>query len=80
MSDSTAQIDRTAKVPDYLEVPSLQEILVINPRAYHAELHRRVASDRWMVHLLHSKDARLQLESVGLDLPLATLYEGILLG
>lgn len=80
LSDSTAQIDRATKVPDYLEVPSLREILVINPRAYHAELHRRVASDRWMVHLLRGKDAQLQLESVGLGLPLATLYEGILLG
>jgi len=77
LSDSTEQVDRSAKLPDYQLVPSLQEILLIDPRRVHAEVHRRVGEDQWLVHLLRTREARLVLQSVGLDVALGELYEGL---
>jgi Uma2 family endonuclease len=77
LSDSTEQIDRSIKLPDYQLIPGLQEIALIDPRRVHAEVHRLVGEDRWLVHLLRTPDSRLILESVGIDLRLGELYAGI---
>lgn len=75
LSESTEQVDRSIKLPDYQLLQGLQEILLIDPRRIHAEVHRRIGVDQWLVHLLRSRESRLTLESVGLDMALGDLYE-----
>lgn len=77
LSDSTAQMDRSIKVPDYLHVASLREVLIVDPRRVYAELHRRLGAESWLTLLLQRPDSRLQLECVGLDLPLSAIYAGV---
>ena len=76
LSPSTEATDRRRKLHDYRLLPTVQEIVLIDPAEMFCEVHRRVA-DIWRTDLLRGAEARLVLESVGLDLPLGELYAGI---
>jgi Uma2 family endonuclease len=52
LSPSTAKDDRGEKLPDYRAMPSVREILLIEPEAPQAELHCRLDGDRWLTTLL----------------------------
>jgi len=75
LSDSTAEHDRGTKVPDYMQIPSVQEILLVDSRAARVQLWRRDGR-RWIVEDF-TDTATLPLASVGIDLPLPALYEGV---
>lgn len=75
LSDSTATHDRGTKVPDYMQIPSVQEILLVDSRAPRVQLWRRDGT-RWIVEDF-ADTATLPLASVGVDLPLPALYEGV---
>ncbi|QCO01786.1 Uma2 family endonuclease [Azospirillum argentinense] len=77
LSDSTASHDRGTKVPDYMQIPSVQEVLLVDSRAVRAQLWRRDGR-RWIVEDF-TDDATLPLASIGAELPLAALYDGIAL-
>jgi len=74
LSPSTAEDDRTEKLPDYRAMPSVREVLLIDGDRPAADLHRRSDGDRWLTFLHRGPDAVLELESVGLSLPLGALY------
>ncbi|MGY0791612.1 Uma2 family endonuclease [Azospirillum argentinense] len=69
--------DRGAKVPDSMQIPSVQEVLLVDSRAVRAQLWRRDGR-RWIVEDF-TEDATLPLASIGAELPLAALYDGIAL-
>lgn len=77
LSDSTASHDRGTKVPDYMQIPSVQEVLLVDSRAVRAQLWRRDGR-RWIVEDF-TEDATLPLASIGAELPLTALYDGIAL-
>lgn len=77
LSESTASHDRGTKVPDYMQIPSVQEVLLVDSRAVRAQLWRRDGR-RWIVEDF-TDDATLPLASIGAELPLAALYDGIAL-
>jgi Uma2 family endonuclease len=75
LSPSTEEHDRGRKVPDYREIPSLQEILVVASRERRVELWRR-EGDHWRVEDLIG-EATLRLESCGASIPLAAIYANV---
>jgi Uma2 family endonuclease len=77
LSDSTESTDRIVKLIEYQLVPTIREILLIDPRRYHAHVHRRVSVDRWMTDLLLTRESRLRLDTIGLDIELSELYVGL---
>jgi Uma2 family endonuclease len=79
LSPSTERHDRRVKLPVYRQIETVQEILLIASDALYAELHRR-AGAQWITEILRGDQAPLALTSVGIEIPLATLYEGIALG
>jgi len=74
LSDSTERADRAEKLDAYRSLPSLEEYLLLAQSRQRAELYRR---DTGWVHELCAGESRLHLESVGLDLSLADLYESV---
>jgi Uma2 family endonuclease len=78
LSPSTEKIDRKRKLREYRLLPSVQEILLIDGADMFCEVHRRTG-DMWRTDLLGGSDARLRLESIGLDVSLGELYAGIVL-
>jgi Uma2 family endonuclease len=75
-SPSTERDDHFVKLPHYQRIPSLQEILYVESERIAATLYRR-SGDGWQTIELDGGDARLQLETIGLDLPLSALYRGV---
>jgi Uma2 family endonuclease len=75
LSPSTERHDRRIKLPVYRQLQSVQEILLIDSDGIYAEVHRR-AGMQWITELLRGDLAVLTLASVGIDIPLAELYEG----
>ena len=72
LSPSTEDHDRGRKVPDYREIPSLQEILVVASQERRVELWRR-EGDHWRVDDLIG-ETTVRLESCDASIPLAAIY------
>jgi Uma2 family endonuclease len=72
LSPSTERHDRRVKLPVYRQIATVQEILFIDSDGVYAELHRRSGA-RWITEILRGADARLALNSVGIEIPLAEL-------
>lgn len=53
-------------------------MLVASDERY-AELHRR-AGAQWLTEILRGADSPLQLSSVGVEIPMSELYDGIAFG
>jgi len=76
LSPSTQSHDRGVKVADYRTIPSVREIVLVSSTVVHVELWRRTL-EGWMVLDLIGRDTRFTLESLGVELTLAAIYEGI---
>ena len=79
LSPSTERHDRRIKLPVYRQLATVQEILFIASDGLYAELHRR-AGAQWLTEILRGGEAVLTLMSVGIEISLRDLYEGITLG
>jgi Uma2 family endonuclease len=75
-SPSTERDDHFVKLPHYQSLPSLQEILYVESERVAATLYRRSA-EGWATIELDGGEAQLQLESIGLDVLLSSLYRGV---
>lgn len=76
LSPSTERHDRRVKLPSYQQIGSVQEILLLASDEPYAELHRR-QGDQWTIHIVPTAQGTLSLTSVGVELPLTELYEGL---
>jgi Uma2 family endonuclease len=74
-SPSTMAHDKAVKLVDYRHIPSVEAIVFIASDEKRVELWRR-GQDLWTVVELESKD-RLALETLGFDIAVEALYEGL---
>ena len=74
LSPSTEAVDRGEKLLNYQKLGTLQAYLLLSQDLPRAEIYRRLP-DGWRYEL---KEAGETLPCVGLELPLDTLYEGVL--
>jgi Uma2 family endonuclease len=78
LSPSTERHDRRVKLPAYRQIATVQEIVLIASDGFYAELHRRSGA-QWITEILRGANARLALTSVGIEISLGDLFEGIAL-
>jgi len=76
LSPSTERDDHFVKLPQYQAIASLREILYVESERVAATLYRRQA-DGWNAIEIDGPDARLQLLTIGLDMPLGAIYRGV---
>ena len=77
LSPSTAVVDRGRKLPDYREIPSVRDILLVSSIEPRIEHWRRTA-DGWSAQELRGTGA-VRLQALGgLTIDLRALYEGVL--
>ena len=76
LSPSTQATDRREKRINYQTIESLQEYVLISQNEMKVEVYRRDNNDNWTVEIL-GKDDDLQLDSVGLTLTMADIYEDV---
>ena len=78
LSPSSDRHDRRVKLPVYRQIETVQEILLIASDERYAELHRRSGA-QWVTEILRGGESMLRLVSVGIEVPISELYEGIAL-
>lgn len=78
LSKSTQYIDRREKALTYQRVEAIEEYVMIAQERPRIIVHRR--AEGWRPMLYSSMDARVQFRSIGLEMPLAQIYEGTLTG
>ncbi len=80
LAKSTLDTDRGEKFMLYRQLPSLRQYLMLDSAAVHAELYTRQPHDHWLFMETRDLAAVLDLSSVGCELALARLYQGVALG
>ena len=76
LSPSTEARDRGQKFADYRACPTIQEYLLINFAYQTVELFRREKNHLWSFQTF-APDANVELTSLGIQFPVADVYEGI---
>ncbi len=75
LSDSTARTDRGRKNEEYRDTPSVLRYVMLEQDSMRATVFAR-EDGRWVGSIL-SGDAMLAMPEIGIEIPLAELYEGI---
>lgn len=75
LSPTTATTERIVKNQEYRDTPSVQRYVMLEQDQQAATVFAR-AGDDWVGHVL-SGDAILSMPEIGIELPLAELYEGV---
>ena len=78
LSPSSDRHDRRVKLPVYRQIETVQEIRLIASDERYAALHRRSGA-HWVTEILRGGESMLRLVSVGIEVPISELYEGIAL-
>jgi Uma2 family endonuclease len=76
LSKTTADYDRGDKFFLYRQLPSLREYVLIEQDRAQVDVFRR-EGDWWKISRLSGSDAILHIGSLGIDLPLQAVYEGV---
>jgi Uma2 family endonuclease len=77
LSKSTESYDRGKKFEYYRGIESLAEYVTISQDRSHVEHWTRQPDNRWLLEDSDSLEDVLRLSSIGCDLSLAEIYEGI---
>ena len=75
LSPSTATTDRIVKNQEYRDTPSVQRYVMLEQDQQAATVFTR-AGDDWVGHVI-SGDVLLAMPEIGIEVPLAELYEGV---
>ncbi len=77
LSESTREYDRTTKFRFYRQIPTLQEYVMIDQARVYVECFRRTEGGLWVFEAYDQLEDTLQLQSVGLEIPLARIYNKV---
>lgn len=76
LSDSTGAYDRGQKFAAYRTLESLREYVLVDPATRTVDSFRRDEAGRWVLYA-YAGEAALELESLGVTLPLAEVFEDV---
>ncbi|BAY66209.1 hypothetical protein NIES22_63220 [Calothrix brevissima NIES-22] len=79
LSPGTSSKDRGEKFTNYLQIPSLQEYLLINSEKISVERYCRGEGRMWLYYPYTEGDM-ISLSSIEFEIAIALLYEGVVLG
>jgi len=77
LSPSTEGYDRGVKAASYRGIDSLKvHVLILQDRAS-LEIHERQPNGDWTIRDVRGLDALARLDAIGVELPLAEVYDGV---
>jgi Uma2 family endonuclease len=77
LSPSTEGYDRGLKAQNYRTIESLQEYVLVAQDAAVVETYHRQPDGSWLLRTFRGRESEARLASLGIDLPLAEIYDGI---
>ncbi len=79
LSDSTKAYDRDEKFAAYRSIPTFQEYLLIDQSRCQVEQFTKQGENQWLFTEYRDRDAHMTLTSIQVEIPVAELYENVLL-
>lgn len=79
LSESTEKYDRGRKSQHYRQIPSLKALVLISQEDFHVEWHTRLDDNSWLLQERKGLDEHLELNCIGIRIPLAEIYRGVVL-
>ncbi len=76
LSSSTEIIDRNQKFQEYIEIPTLQEYILVSAEQVQVECFRRGEGRMWL-YFPYKAGEIVRIESMGLDLPIEQIYQNV---
>jgi Uma2 family endonuclease len=76
-SDSTREIDRREKRAAYLQMPSVQEYVIVEQKKMLVEIHRRQPDSRWLTHFYNRPEEEFEFVSIDLKMSVAEIYRRV---
>ncbi|MFP4337524.1 MAG: Uma2 family endonuclease [Halothece sp.] len=77
LSDSTRDYDQGRKFNFYRSLETLQEYVLVDQETTTVMIYRRSTNKDWHLSILDDSNEVVKLESVGVELSLAAIYEGV---
>lgn len=77
VSPSTAAFDRTWKFQRYATLPSLKEYVLVEQATAMVHVFLRTPENKWLLSGYYSLEQDVRLESIGVAVPMAYIYEGV---
>ena len=78
LSPSTQDYDYGTKFSLYRQLPSYEEYVLVSQTTHLVEVYRRAPESRWILSTYTGSDAVFPVESLGIAIPLAEIYAGVL--
>lgn len=76
VSESTRGTDEREKLMTFIQLPSLEEYVLVEQDQMKVTVHRRAVE--WRAEDLEGPEALLKLVSIGFEMPLSAVYEDVL--
>ena len=76
LSPGTETIDRIDKFKEYIQIPTLQEYLLISAEEMKVECYRRGEGRMWL-YFQYDAGETITLESLGVEIPIGLIYQNI---
>jgi len=77
LSPSTADYDHGAKFELYRQVPSIEEYVLISQSSAKVEVFTKQSEHTWSLTIFDGPEEPVRLQAVGVEFPLAELYEDV---
>jgi Uma2 family endonuclease len=77
LSPSTAGYDHSAKFELYRRLASLEEYVLVSQAKQIVEVFTKQSERLWSLAIVEGEDQNVCLQSVGIEFPLASLYDGL---
>jgi len=77
LSPTTRDFDTYDKLAEYKQIESLDTILIVEPNAAYVVVWSRGQDRGWTRNIIEGLDAVVDLPSLGINLPLTEIYDGI---
>jgi len=76
LSESTEAKDRGKKFAHYQKIDSLKEYVLVSQWEQRVEVFRRTDNKFWLLQTF-TQDQIIELQSINLQIPVSTIYEGV---
>lgn len=79
LSESTAEYDRSDKFAAYRQLASFKEYILIDSRRMRIDAFYRETNELWHIRSYSQAEQALEIQTMGIDVPLSLIYEGVVL-
>ena len=76
LSDSTEAVDRAEKFQEYIQIPTLEEYVLISTKRMLVECFRRGEGRMWL-YFPYREGERVEIASMGVELPIEQIYRNV---